>query len=106
MKKVILSIAIVLSIASIFAFKPSINNTATVNQEQGVYLFVESTPVSEFIYLGDVKNSVRFSNGSGQFSDVKKKLLKACKKEYPQANGLIFHLVDGGVDHADAILFK
>ena len=105
MKKASIFIGLSLVIASVFAFKPSINNTPTVNQEQGVYLFVESTPQGEYQYLGDVKQGVSWS-GSGQFGDVKKKLLSKCKKDFPQANGLIFHLVDGGVDHADAVILK
>lgn len=79
-------------------------NQATVNQEQGLYLFIESTPAGDYEYLGTVKNTVTF--GSGQFADVKKILIKKAKKEYPEANGLILHFVNGGTDYADAVILK
>jgi hypothetical protein len=44
--------------------------------------------------------------GSGQFQDVRDVLLKKLKKEYPQANGVIFNFHDGGTDKCDAIKFK
>ena len=80
-------------------------NEATVNQEQGFYLFVESTPTAEYEFLGDVKQGLNWG-GSGQYGDIKKDLIKRCRKQYPNANGIIFHFVDGGTDRAYAILLK
>jgi hypothetical protein len=105
MKKNIIVALIAITATSFAAFK-TVNsyNQATVNQQQGCYLFIESTPVSDYDYLGDVKVSGMFS--SGQFDDVKGGLIKAAKKKYPNCNGLIFHFVSGEADHVDAILFK
>lgn len=104
MKKLI--IAAVLSAFALYAGASFIKfNEAVVNQEQGIYLFVECVPANEYEFLGDVKHSISFA-GSGQFDSVKKDLIKKARKQYPNCNGLIFHFVDGGTDRADAILLK
>lgn len=104
MKKLLITLAVVLPALAIGTILNEKINLATVNQVQGVYIFVESEPVNTYIYLGTVKNTVTF--GSGQFDDVKKTLLKKAKKEYPGANGLIIHFVNGGTDYADAIILN
>ena len=104
MKKVIVITAL-FAVALLTSAKILKMNEATVNQEQGIYLFVESTPTSEYVFLGDVKQTYNWG-GSGQFGDIKKDLLKRCKKQYPNANGIIFHFVENGTDRADAILLK
>ncbi|GAB4457020.1 MAG: hypothetical protein OHK0036_20720 [Bacteroidia bacterium] len=109
MKKNISTLAIISVIVLImFSFKtisyePKLN-TAEVEQFEGIYVFVDSKPVREYDYLGTEK--VVFTLGSGQYRDIRDKLIKKVKKEYPQANGIIFHFNEGGADKADAIKLK
>lgn len=79
-------------------------NTAEVEQYEGIYVFVDSKPVREYEYLGTEK--VIFTLGSGQYRDIRDKLIRKVKKEYPQANGIIFHFNEGAADKADAIKIK
>lgn len=67
------------------------------------YIFVDSEPVSEYEYLGSTKCKIAFSV---QYQSVRDKLIKKVKKQYPKANGVIFHFHDGGTDLADAIYIK
>ncbi len=78
------------------------NKTAEVNQVQGFYLFVESEPVKAYKYLGTVGKSMSLF-GSGQYTDMRDKLIKKAKRNFPNANGLIFHFKDGGRDKVDVI---
>ncbi len=79
--------------------------TAEVEQYQGLYVFTDSKPVSEYEYLGTVKLTFRIGN-SGQYQSVRDVMIKKCKKDYPQADGIIMIFKDGGTDRADAIKFK
>lgn len=107
MKRTILGVLVGLSIALLFAFtvefQPS-KTTAEVNQEQGLYIFTDSKPVLEYEYLGTISSSGAF--GGSQYADVKQRLIKKCKKDFPQADGIIFYFKDGSADKADAIKFK
>ena len=67
------------------------NSTAEVEQTQGCYIFVDCKPVMEYEYLGTVKVSMSLL-GSGQYQDVRDKLIKKAKKDYPQADGLLLIL--------------
>lgn len=80
------------------------NGLAEVNKMQGVYLFTDSEPVQEYEHLGTVGNGAYL--GSSQYEGVRNNLLKKALKKYPNADGVIFHLHDGGSDKADAIKFK
>ena len=100
----------VVVVISVFGF--SVNRmtsekaTATVNQAQGMYLFVECKPTSEYEYLGTVKNSGAGGFANGQYEPTRDRLIKDVKKKYPQADGIIFLFNNGGSDKADAIKLK
>lgn len=85
-------------------------DAATVNQYEGVYVFSDCKPAREYDYLGTVKPKGRgmdlLGANSNQYSDLRDRLIKAVKKEYPAADGLILNLKDGGVDKADVVKFK
>ncbi|GIV26866.1 MAG: hypothetical protein KatS3mg027_0680 [Bacteroidia bacterium] len=109
MKKVVLGGLIMVVIYGLFSFKVKYNyepkvNTAEVDQYEGLYVFVDSKPVREYEYLGTEKVVLTF--GSGQYRDIRDKLIKKVKKEYPQANGIIFHFNENASDKADAIKIK
>lgn len=79
-------------------------NTAEVLIYQNLKVFTDCNPVMEYDYLGTVSGtSLTFS---GQYEPVRNSIIKKTKKEYPQADGIILHLVNGGVDKADVIKFK
>ena len=89
-------------LALFFAFKSSSDKSAaTVEQKEGVYIFLFSKPTSAYDYLGSVKKSIAWS---GKPEEMLNSMLKKIKKEYPQANGMIFTNMD--MDKADAIKFK
>lgn len=78
-------------------------NCAEVQQLQGLYIFMDSKPLTEYKYLGTVKAS---SGWSGQYQAVRDKLIKKAKDDFKDADGLILNFVKDGVDKADVIKFN
>ena len=74
--------------------------TAHAERFQNVYVFTDSKPVMEYEYLGTIKGVMTLT---GQYQPVRDGLIKKAKKEYPGCEGVILHLVDGGIDKADVI---
>ena len=111
MKKLFTIIAVLSLITLISANLPGdvSNGMAKVNQQQGVYLFADCTPVADYEYLGTVKNKVGMSElglgGNDDYETVKKRLIKKAKKEYPEGNGIIFDF-SKAKGQADVIKFK
>ena len=103
MKRIILPLLLFLS-SIVFAQEQKI--LAEPERVEGYYLFIESKPVNEYDYLGTVKWSGTFHFGSGQHSTTRNKLIKRAKKQYPDADGLIFRFCDGCTDKVDVIKFK
>lgn len=107
MKKIFITGLLVgLTLFALVSFKSSYEpgkKTADVNTYEGVYIFTDSKPVKEYTYLGTVKSVGAFS--SGQYEQVRNKLIKLAKKEYPGCEGIILELKDGGTDKADVIKF-
>lgn len=75
--------------------------SATVNQIEGLYIFIQSKPASEYDYMGSV---VKGTAWSGKPEEMLNAIIKKVKKEYPQATGVIF--TNNDMDKADAIKFK
>lgn len=109
MKKQVMALLAGVALMSTLAFR-TLNyeiksSSAEVEQMQGLYIFTDSKPVKEFEYLGTEK--VGMMLGSPQYAEIRDKLIKKVKKEYPKANGVVFHFGgQGGADRADAILLK
>ena len=78
-------------------------NHARAKQYQGVYIFVDSEPLTPTKYLGTIKSRLTFS--SAQYTKLRDKLLRKCKDDYADASGLIIKFVNGGTDTGDAIIF-
>lgn len=74
---------------------------AIVEQDQGVFIFIKSKPVAEYQVLGSVKKGFALT---GSPSEMFKSMVSKCKKDYPQADGLIFNSID--LDKADCVKFK
>ena len=80
-------------------------NTAEVDQIEGFYIFSDCKPVNEYEYLGTVSSNTGGFGGT-QYEQVRDRLIKKVKKEYPKADAIILTLQYGRADKADAIIFK
>ena len=74
-----------------------------MNQYQGLYLFVDCEPLNKSKYMGTIKSKMSLS--SAQYTSLRDRLIKKCKKGYSDAEGLILKFVSGGTDTGDAIKF-
>ena len=93
MKKIILSILLVVVLTIGYSFKEydiTNNSTATVNQIDGLYIFTDSKPLSKYEVLGEVKLSFASTN-NGSYKDAKNRLIEMCRDKYPNAQGLIIN---------------
>jgi len=102
MKKIILGI--VIGVACTALVGASVENyivskqMANVEKEMGLYIFTSSKPVMEYEYLGTIK----VTTWAGKYNEDIPALLKKAKKEYPQADAIIYT----GTEKADVIKFK
>lgn len=104
--KLFLAVVAGMALTALFSFRAiyeAKKNTAEVDQAEGIYIFTDCTPVKDFEFLGTVKNTFSFG---GQYQEVRDKLIKKAKKDYPTAEGILIRLKDGGTDKAEAIKFK
>lgn len=113
MKKILLS---ALALVLLFSFTRPANEkeSALVNKEHGLYIFVDSRPVLEYDLIGEVKsNSVQFDYKCLQsykldYSPLKKELFwqlehKQNKEKFKDAEALIIY---PDQQKADVIKFK
>jgi hypothetical protein len=77
------------------------NKTAEVLQRDGLYIYIQCTPVKDFTVLGSEKKTITFSGSNNSTIDG---VIKKIKKEYPEAQGVIFESID--LTKGDAIKFK
>lgn len=104
MKKTILAFMLGVLISGLFAFKMTYEpnkSTAEAKQIQGVYVFFCSEPIKETDYLGTVNVYVTISSDSDSRLNA---MIKKVKKEYPDAEAIIFKNIDFG--SCDAVKFK
>lgn len=76
------------------------NDLAKVKQVEGLYLFIYSEPVNDYVYLGTVKGGFKWT---GEPSEMLPKLLKKAHADYPNADGLI---INSDMDRAEIIKFE
>lgn len=103
-KKTIIAFIAGIAITSFFSFKlmyEAKKSTAEVEQQQGLYVFIQTKPVLTYDYLGSVKKTLAWS---GQPEEMLNSMIKKVKKDHPNADGIIFTTVS--MDKADAIKFK
>lgn len=95
MKKILTAFILGLSISGLVAFTVANyevkKNTAEVDQIQGFYIFSKGKPVKEFEYLGTVKGPLI---GNHEFDNLVELMVRNAKKDFPNANALIF---DGAI---------
>lgn len=100
MKKLLFSLLVVLSALTFVGFKAISNHaSATVDSEQGLFLFVKSKPTEEYDFLGTVKTGAVIPNY--KFETILDILIKRAKKDFPAGDGLIMRDYE-----ADVIQFK
>lgn len=94
---IILGTAMCYSFSHVQNIEPA---SATVEQEQGLYIFTHCKPVAAYDYIGTVKIKVTMS---GSPDELFSKAIKKAKKEFPTGDGIIFN---AELDKADVIKFK
>lgn len=75
---------------------------ATVNMQDGYYIFIQCRPVAAFDSLGEVKKTGFVMTGSPK--EMFNTLLRRAKKDFPKCDALIFS--DVQMEHAMCIRFK
>jgi hypothetical protein len=100
---VIISLALIINLLFIFSKSFSDHSTATAQFEQGYYIFIESKPVAPYEYLGTITVH-DYNTWMGSPKELFNVAMKRAKRDYPQANGLIF--LDLDLHKIDAIKFK
>jgi len=107
MKKTLLALTMIVAITTSAQTNKA---TATAEQINGIFIFVDAKPVTQYDFLGTVGKGSSWGKAFGlqgsEYTDRRDKLVKAAKKEYPVAEGIILHLREGGKDEADVIKFK
>lgn len=106
MKNILL--LLILSISCLDSF--SQNNIATVNKIQGLLIFTDCQPVSDYEVIGEVNTMMGtdndLKNSGAQYQPVRDLLIKLTKQVNYKADGIILSLVNGGQDKAVLIKFK
>jgi hypothetical protein len=105
MKKMIIGLLAGIMLVTVVAFKAANyepkKGTSEVELNQGVYIFIHSKPVLEYEYKGTCKLGVTWS---GKASEAINGMIKKVKKDFPEADGIIF--TDENLWQADAVKFK
>lgn len=101
----IFSVMLVALFCFVYAFTPVVPQpdkkaVATVQQVEGLYVFMLCRPLSEVKSFGTVKVGMSVTD------DPLHTLIKKTKKEYPEAEGIIISDPDLQKAHAEAISFK
>ena len=89
------------AVAFKMSYEPK-NSTAEVEQIQGASVFINSKPIKEYEFLGNVKSAGIVM--SKDYEDLMPKMVKKAIKEYPKADGVIFK--GGSIYECDAVKFK
>lgn len=76
---------------------------ATAYKTNGTYVFIDNDPISEYDVIDHQESAISWT---GQYAEIKNKLVKKAVKETPDADGILLNLVNGGVDRAAVIKFK
>jgi hypothetical protein len=100
MKKLIFILIIVSIFLTAFRFANE-KNIATVDRQQGIYLFMLSQPTAKYEVLGTLKIKAAWT---GQPGEMMNKMIRKVKESYPNAEGIIFS--DINMVTAQAIIFK
>ena len=78
------------------------NATAEVYRTSGLYVFINSTPVKPYTYIGTVKSASIVM--SKEFADIMPKMIERTLDRYPTADGIIFK--NNNIFECDAFIYK
>lgn len=101
LKVLLLMLCVAFSVIAAAKYEPENKDSAKVQQVEGYYTFILSKPVKEYTTVGTVEVGLTLS---GKPEQNFKSILKRVKKEYPKADGIIFH--DMSLEKVDVIQFK
>jgi len=76
---------------------------AEVNKIDGLYMFTDSKPLTDYDTLGVVE--IGFVTGT-QYESIRGNLIKRAREKYPNANGLILNFDKKGIDQGVVIQLK
>ena len=85
-----------------FIYQATDKTAAKVEQREGINIFMFSKPAAEYQFLGSIEKKGIVMSGKPE--EMFNTMLKKCKKEYPQADGIIF--TELNMYKADCIKFK
>jgi hypothetical protein len=102
MKQTYLLLIVILFSISSKAQTQSKKDIASVEQAQGMFVFLQSKPLAEYEVLGTVKKTGLVLTGSPK--EMYRILLRRAKKDYPNCDGIIFEDID--MEHATCVKFK
>ncbi|MBP5503537.1 MAG: hypothetical protein J6Y24_12185 [Bacteroidales bacterium] len=74
-----------------------------VQKNNGIYAFCDNEPISDYEILDRVKSNISWS---GQFNEIRNKLIKKAVKDYPNADAVVISMAKGSTDKAIVIKFK
>ena len=102
MKQTYLLLLVILFSINSNAQTQSKKDIASVEQAQGMYVFLQSKPLAEYDVLGTVKKTGLVWTGSPK--EMYRTLLRRAKKDFPNCDGIIFEDID--MEHATCVKFK
>ena len=108
MKKLLLASILLFSINAIAQ-----SNIALVKKIQGLYIFSDNEPISDYIVFGEISisnqdalNDVDIKNSGGQYQPCRDFLITKTRLSNNMADGIILSLINGGIDKSIIIKFK
>jgi len=78
---------------------------ARVNQHSGLFVFTDCLPAGAYKFLGTISGA-KIKMKSPQYTTIRSGLIEQVREEFPDANGVILHLIAGSKDKADVILIE
>jgi len=106
MTRIFIAALVFILVCASQGFIPKPNNydkdMARVTKYQGLYVFMQCQPLGEYQELGTVKKTGIVWNGDP--TEMYETLVKKAKKNYDDAQGIIFD--DVKMEHATVIKFK
>lgn len=91
-------------LASVSAFAQQYDKgVARVQKNNGVYVFCDNEPMCDYDILDREKSNMSWT---GQYNEIRNKLIKKSVKDYPNADGVVLSMAKGSTDKAIVIKFK
>lgn len=79
------------------------NGIARVQKNNGLFVFCDNEPIIEYDILEREKSNLSWT---GQYNEIRNKLIKKAVKDCPNADGVVVTMAKGATDKAIVIKFK